>query len=280
MILQVLRLGRPLTSLLGGLATFAATLVGVGFGFIQYSTSVLLAAVAVFIFAMASSALNDFFDRDIDKINHPERPLPSGKATPKQAVIFSAVMFAISTSVAFFIGTLSGFQTTMFFLVALVLQIAYEGMLKKIKVFGNFVIGLQAALAFIFGGSVVENVNSVSVLSTAAFLSIVGREIVKDIEDVKGDIGKRTLPRIVGTQNAGIIASLFVTTAVFVSVISFYPLSVFGVHYFMVVLVANLLFMYSIPLIFKNPIEARRTLKFAMLIATTAFIVGGIFAGP
>lgn len=280
MNLQVLRLGRPLTSLLGGLATFAATLVGVGFGFIQYSTSVLLAVAAVFIFAMASSALNDFFDHDIDKINHPERPLPSGKVTPTQAVIFSIIMFTISTSVAFFLGTLSGFQTTMVFLVALVLQIAYEGKLKKMKAFGNFVIGLQAALAFIFGGSVVKNVSSVSVLSTAAFLSIVGREIVKDIEDVKGDVDKMSLPKIVGTKNAGIIASLFVATAMLVGVISFYPLSVFGVYYFMVVLVANLLFMYSISLIFKNPFRARRTLKFAMLIATTAFIVGGISAGP
>ncbi|PKM92058.1 MAG: digeranylgeranylglyceryl phosphate synthase, partial [Euryarchaeota archaeon HGW-Euryarchaeota-1] len=44
-----------------------------------YLSIMLIAAAAIFLFSSAGNVLNDYFDREIDKINHPERPIPSNR---------------------------------------------------------------------------------------------------------------------------------------------------------------------------------------------------------
>ena len=65
---------RPLNSFVAGLAAIVAYLIATGtivFGVI------LLMAVVVLITA-AGNVINDYYDAEIDKINRPERPIPSG----------------------------------------------------------------------------------------------------------------------------------------------------------------------------------------------------------
>ena len=269
-------LGRPFTSLLGAVAIFAASFVGSGTKIGSYTLEVTLAVVIGYLFTSASNALNDFFDRDIDRVNHPERPIPSGQISPKTALTFSSGLFAVSMALAVLLSFFSGIQAFLIVFAALILQLAYDFKVKKVKTIGNLFIGLQTVLAFIFGGLIVHNLSPVAFMAAASFLAITAREVVKDVEDIKGDVDKVSLPKIIGIRKANFIALSLISAAIATSVVAFYPLHILGLGYFIVVLAADAVFVYSMPLLFKNPNAARRAWKYAMLIALIAFIVGGI----
>jgi geranylgeranylglycerol-phosphate geranylgeranyltransferase len=270
-------LGRPFTSLLGAVAIFAAVFVAAGTGITVLWLTAVLAFLVGFTFTSASNALNDYLDRDTDKINHPERPIPSGKISHKTALAYSAILFAVSLVLGAFVAWQAGLLSFVVVLAALVLELTYDLTVKKrVKAFGNLFIGLLAVLAFIYGGVIVGNIGPVLFMAAAAFLSITAREVVKDVEDLKGDRNQKSLPKIIGVKNANAIAILLLLVAVALSVVAYYPLELLGIGYFVVVLVADAVFLGSLPLLFKNPNAARHVWKYAMMLALVAFIVGGI----
>jgi geranylgeranylglycerol-phosphate geranylgeranyltransferase len=269
-------LGRPFTSLLGAVAIFAACFVGAGTKIDSFGTEVALAVAIGYLFTTASNALNDYIDKDIDRVNHPNRPIPSGKISGKTALAFSAAMFGISIALALVLSVFSGVQALLVVSAAFLVQLAYDLKVKKAKTVGNLFIGFQAVLAFLFGGLIVRNLSPVVFMAAASFLAITAREVVKDVEDIKGDVDKLSLPKIIGVKKANAIALVLISAAIAVSVVAYYPLHVFGLGYFAAVLVADAVFVYSMPLLFRNPKAARRTWKVAMLLALIAFIIGGI----
>jgi geranylgeranylglycerol-phosphate geranylgeranyltransferase len=269
-------LGRPFTSLLGAVAIFAASFVGSGTNLGKYGIGVALGVLIGYLFTSASNALNDYFDRDIDRVNHPERPIPSGKINAQSALIFSSVMFSVSVAFALLLVAFSGIWVFLMFLAAFFIQLAYDLRVKKNKAVGNLFIGFQTVLAFLFGGVIVNNLNPVAFMATASFLAITAREVVKDVEDMEGDVDKVSLPKIIGIKKANIIALILISSAIATSVVAYFPLHILGTGYFMAILIADALFIYSMPLLFKNPNIARKMWKYAMLLALMAFIIGGI----
>ncbi len=269
-------LGRPFTSLLGAVAIFAAAFVGSGTRIGTYWLAVGLAVAVGYLFTSASNALNDYFDRDIDRVNHPERPIPSGAIRPRTALAFSGAMFSLAFALAVLLGIFSGMLSLAIALAALALQLTYDFKVKKAKAVGNIFIALETVLAFVFGGVIVNNLSPVAFMATASFLAITAREVVKDVEDLEGDVDKVSLPKMIGVKKANGIALALISCAIALSVVAYVPLHVFGLGYFSLVLVADAVFIYSMPLLFRNPEAARKIWKFAMLLALIAFIVGAI----
>ncbi len=270
-------LGRPFTSMLGAVAIFAAIFVASGNGITDFWFSAVLAFAVGFLFTSASNTLNDYFDSETDQINHPERPIPSGRISSQGALVYSGLLFAVSLVLGLMAALLVGYLSFIVVLAALLLELIYDLTLKKkVKVFGNIFIGLQAVLAFIYGGVIVGNIGPVLFMSAAAFLSITAREVVKDVEDIRGDSNQKSLPKIIGVKNANAIALVLLLIAVVLSIIAYWPLQLLGLGYFVVVLVADAVFLSSLPLLFKSPKKARRVWKYGMMIALIAFIVGGI----
>jgi geranylgeranylglycerol-phosphate geranylgeranyltransferase len=273
---KMLQIGRPFTSLLVGLGVLAACVAGAGLTVVGLWLPVTLATLVGFSFGLASNSINDYLDLEIDKIAHPERPLPSGLLKPKTYLVFSGAMFIVCFIFAYFLSTLSSVAVLVLVAAAVILQIGYELGIKKIKAVGNVLIGFQTALGFIFGGVIVSGLEATLAMAASSFLAIVGREIIKDIEDIKGDVDRSTLPKLIGPKNAGIFASFLVVLAVAVSILAYYPFQIFGLGYLALVLVADCVFIGSIPTIFRNPNKARKLLKIAMLIALIAFILGRV----
>lgn len=269
-------LGRPFTSLLGAVAIFAALFVAAGTAITSLWLTAVLAFLVGFTFTSASNALNDYLDCRVDKINHPERPLPSGKISLHTAVIYSSVLFAVSLILGVTVAFRAGFLSFVVVAAALVLELTYDFTVKKrMKAFGNLFIGLLAVLAFIYGGVIVGNISPVLFMAAAAFLSITAREVVKDVEDIKGDQNQKSLPKIIGIKNANAIAIVLLLLAIALSILAYYPLGLLGLGYFVVVLIADGVFLASLPLLFKDPNAARHVWKYAMMLALIAFIVGG-----
>ena len=57
--------------------------------------------VTGFMLTAASMAINDYYDREIDAINEPNRPIPSGLIKPKQALAFALVLTIIGFIASF-----------------------------------------------------------------------------------------------------------------------------------------------------------------------------------
>ncbi len=271
----LVRLMRPLTSLMIGVAVFASAFVATGSGIVSFLFPITLAILATFFFGSGGNVINDYLDLESDKINHPERPIPSGQVTKNKALHFAFILFGISGALTIVLGYISGYQVLILVFTAFIIQMAYEFRFKHEKIVGNIVIGAQVALAFIFGGLVVESTKATGLLAGLAFVSIVGREIIKDIEDVEGDVDKNTLPKYIGVTGAGMVASFLLLLAIAGSILPFI-LGVFGKTYIYLVGLADLIFLAALPLIFRNPHAARRIIKIGMLIVLGAFVVGRI----
>lgn len=156
------------------------------------SVDLFLAGVVGFLSAAAGNIVNDIHDIEIDRINRPERPLPSLLITVQQAWVFYSILILVSFITSYFISPIA-------FLIVLlsnILLFLYSYSLKKVPLFGNIVVSFLTAYAFIFGGVVVGNVRSAFIPASFAFLVNLIREIVKDMEDIEGDklAGAKTLP--------------------------------------------------------------------------------------
>ena len=87
-----LELARPGNAVAAGVLTFTGALIPSG-AFLGPGAPDELRAVAAAVIATvaatgAGNAINDYFDREIDRINRPDRPLPRGAVTPREALAF------------------------------------------------------------------------------------------------------------------------------------------------------------------------------------------------
>lgn len=231
--------------------------------------------LAVFFIAGAGNTINDYFDIRIDSINRPERPIPSGRIRLKEALYFSYILFALGAILAFSINQICGFIA----LFNSLLLIFYAKTLKSTPFLGNLSIGYLTGSSFLFGASIFgfEGLKALFVLFLLAALAITAREIVKDIEDMEGDKleGADTLPLRVGAKKASYLAVLIGFLAVFLSPLP-YRMSVLGIRYLYLVLLADLGFLAAIYQILarNNPTKSSKMFKIAMFFALIAFIAG------
>ncbi len=169
------------------------------------SLEIILLSLAVpFFIEMGSFALNDFWDVKADTENRrADRPIAAGEITPKKALAASAVCYALGVAAAIPLPTYAFFIAVFFAL----FSILYNLKLKDVALLGNAYIAASMAIPFVFGNIIVSSVPSLPLLAVAdvAFVAGLGREIIKTVEDVEGDVLYRksnTLPALVGKPNA------------------------------------------------------------------------------
>jgi len=115
------------------------------------------------------------------------------------------------------------------------------------------------------------------VLGLLAALTTAGREVAKDIEDLAGDVDRVTLPRRIGVRGAGAVAAAAFGAGVVLSIVP-YVLQILGTVYLGVVLVADIIFIWSGAYSARNPGRAQRAAKYGMVVALAAFLLGGLLA--
>ena len=119
-----LRLIRPLNCLMMGLATLIGVLLA-GQEFLIVNRLLIvstLSFITVFTLTGASMAINDYYDREIDEINEPERPIPSGVVNPNEALIVSACLILLGLTIAY----LTNFLCLIVGLIALIIFLAFS----------------------------------------------------------------------------------------------------------------------------------------------------------
>jgi geranylgeranylglycerol-phosphate geranylgeranyltransferase len=130
------------------------------------------------------NVINDIVDFEGDLINHPNRPLPSGQMTKQQAFFFCWILAVLSFLSSFFVSIAHSIGT----LIPIVLLTVYSLFLKGTPLLGNVLVSLLVSYPIIFGGMGSPRFYILLIPATYAFLLNISREIVKDMEDKKGDL--------------------------------------------------------------------------------------------
>jgi len=277
MVKPFIELLRPINSIMAAIAVFVGAVVVAG-TFAYYMTPVHLAIIVTFIITGAGMTINDFFDMEIDFFNKRHRPLPSERVTPKGAFMFSMVLFAIGIYISYFINVYC-------FVLAFInsfLLVLYSFKLKKVLVLGHVFVSYLVASSFVFGGFAVnlDNMVPVLVLSMIAFFSNISREIIKTIEDVRGDWHGRvkSLPITFGEKNARKIASILLAVSIILAPLP-YLWSYMTTIYMLALIPGLVLFTFSI-IWNQRGVSAEKVhklMKVAMLACLLAFLVGAVF---
>ncbi|MCH6160762.1 UbiA family prenyltransferase [Streptomyces marispadix] len=138
--------------------------------------------------------LGDWFDRALDAISKPQRPLPSGRLSPRTALV-CGVGCAVAAAVA---AASVNWRTVVLFGVAMLGIVAYSRLLKGRGLTGNAVRGALTATTVVFGAMTVTDLPSWQVLlfAGAFFAQDTASNLVGALRDVEGDRrgGCLTLP--------------------------------------------------------------------------------------
>jgi geranylgeranylglycerol-phosphate geranylgeranyltransferase len=183
---------------------------------------VLLLLIIVTLITAAGNVINDYFDADIDVINRPERPIPSGNVTPVAARYFAIILFLAGLLVALF----SSLLCLSIAVINMLILILYAAKLKGMPGVGNAAVAYLAASIFLFGGAFAgwDGLVRMIPLATITFLATMVREILKDAEDVEGDAagGADTLPIRIGIRLTTRIALGFALIAAIASLVPYF----------------------------------------------------------
>jgi len=188
-ILSYLKLTRPQNNFITAVSVLVGATIS---GDVESWEKIFLACLSGFLISAGGNSINDFFDLEIDRINKPHRPLPQGEISPFSALVFSISLFLIGILLSFWVKPLN----ILVAFIACGLLIVYSSRLKKRFLWGNLTVSLVCALAFVYGGIATSDFRLSLIPAVFALLFHLGREILKDIEDLKGDAfsGASTLP--------------------------------------------------------------------------------------
>ena len=163
----------------------------------------------------ASQIVNDWYDQDVDALNEPDRPIPSGRVPGKTAFWFAVVWTAIAQTWAILLGPWVAAATGL----GLVLAWAYSAPPLRLKMngwWGNSAVAISyEGLAWITGAAIVigGDLPAEPILLIALLYSIGAHGIMtlNDFKSVEGDLtmGIRSLPAQLGPTRAARVACLF-----------------------------------------------------------------------
>lgn len=187
----------------------------------------------------AGYAINDYFDLRTDRINKPDKIVLGKHISRRKAILLHSLFNFLGVSLGVFLSIISGnWSLSFIFFVIPFLLWLYSIRYKRRYFIGNFIVSLMAAfvisIVWIFdynslanladpaGPGILNTTWFVRIYALFAFLTTLGREIIKDIEDIRGDAktGCKTIPVISGiTFTKKAIIVLHMAIIVFVAYI-------------------------------------------------------------
>ena len=126
---------------------------------------------------------NDILDVRGDEVNYPDRPIPSGVVTLREAMVLAGGVALFNLLLAFWVS----WSVFFFILFLLVLAFVYNVWLSKIPILGKVVVSSWLALTFVMGYLVAEHGDLPLIPMLTALFFILAREFIETISDDAGD---------------------------------------------------------------------------------------------
>ncbi|MBS3056430.1 MAG: geranylgeranylglycerol-phosphate geranylgeranyltransferase [Candidatus Aenigmarchaeota archaeon] len=226
--------------------------------------------ISALLIAGAGNIINDYFDVETDKINRPKRAIPSGHVRRNLALKFYLALTIMGWVISYFVSF-------GFFLIAsvnIVISFLYSWKLKPVALVGNAAVSYLSASSFLAGSLIAltftEAVKTpILILAIIGFLGTMAREIMKDVEDVKGDkkSGARTFPIIFSEIKAKILSYMFLAAGILIL-----ALNISSITYLVGTIIAGAVSLYAICL-YNNPGKSQRIMKVVMYIIIITFLL-------
>lgn len=189
-------------------------------GFAQYVTSafligrytlhdveLLLLSASTILIAAAGYIVNDYYDVKIDYINKPDRVVIGKNITRRFAILFHVIFSGLGILIGFYLSLSIGIVN----IFSVFLLWLYSNNLKRQPFIGNLVVALLTGASVFLVDILYRTHSSLVIIYAlfAVFITLV-REIIKDMEDLKGDntFGCKTLPIIWGVRKTKVIIYL------------------------------------------------------------------------
>ena len=285
------RFGNSLTGLIGVIFGSLLALDQIPRG--DLASITILHGLSVWAFMCSWNALNDILDVEIDKLNQPNRPLPSGDISLNNAKFLTAILMCFSLFCLVYAGYISssiedGFEnwapSILIWLLAIFLLTNYESSsnyslkLKDRGLPGNFAISLSVGMVILFGAAGVFEPTEPRVLSLF-FIGLsynLAREIVKDIEDMEGDEGRNTLAMRIGVEKARVLAWMILLLTM-VSILAPFALEIFPASHLLLIIPGLMtIFLVKRKLAYAEDRNAQKLIKKSLQLTLLGFIVSSL----
>jgi geranylgeranylglycerol-phosphate geranylgeranyltransferase len=235
-----------------------------------------LAAGAMWAVTSFGYVTNDLHDIEADRVNKPDRPLPSGRVKRSSAHLVAAVLAGLAVGLASMIDKLAVLAA----ILVLFLLVLYNLRLKSTVLVGNMLIAILSGMALGVGGYTVSRPWVLVWPGILVSFFILAREVLKTIEDVAGDrrVGVRTVATEWGIQQAGRIFAGIVTCFVVLSLAPLYKGIMarqwlgFSVLYLTIVLIIDVGLAYSALMVGRSPTPAN--VRIGLRISKIGYVLG------
>ena len=286
---DTLEIARPINCVMGALSVIIGLLnTRIDIPVERLVINIILGVFTYIFIAASGMVINDIYDVEIDKINRPERPIPRGSITLKQAkllfIIYLSfgIILCIVNTILFNLSLLNFILASFFGFIGWV----YAKWGKKSGFFGNLVVGISFSIGLVYGALLNSILIPLYILYffITAFSLLVSREIIKGCEDIEGDKkqGVKTLAIKYGVKNSRNIALIFAVIAIIFFIL---PIStnILNLPLFIVLMIVGLIEVaYTIFLMLTSKLEVRDLkkislfLKIGMFIGLIAFLFASI----
>jgi 4-hydroxybenzoate polyprenyltransferase len=256
----------------------------------------LLLSLSTLLIAAAGYIINDYFDVKIDVINRPQKVIVDKIITRRAAILWHSFFNIAGFLLAFYLARkLGNYYVVLIQLTCTLLLWFYSTHFKRQFVIGNVVVALLTALTVmiiavfepalypfinfelfyaIHGKIIVNPFGVIAVYTYFAFMLTWMREIVKDMEDFKGDAedGCVTMPIRIGLQRSARLVVVFGIITILPLLVAAIKLcsgswSVLGIYIIIMLLLPLLMWLLYLPR--KSTVQhygkASKYLKFIML---------------
>ncbi|MFX0035708.1 MAG: geranylgeranylglycerol-phosphate geranylgeranyltransferase [Candidatus Hermodarchaeota archaeon] len=207
---------RPINDIMGSLTVIIGIInTRLGIGFERIIINIILGVLTYFFIAGSGMVINDIYDVEIDKINRPERPIPRGAITLREAKYLYAGVFILGLIISIIHSIM---YNLLFLNVIIAAFFGFMGWIyakwgKRSGFFGNIIVSVSFSIGFIYGA--ILNSSNIPIYIYLFFLnsifSLLSREIIKGCEDIEGDkeLGVHTLAIKIGIQRTPYISMTF-----------------------------------------------------------------------
>ena len=165
---------------------------------------------------------NDYFHRETDALTNPERPLPSQRLTPRQALVPASVLYGLCVIAGFLLDRNAGF--VVMGLVAI--SHLYNAFFKARGILGSLTLPLGIGLLNIFGALVVSGTvpRLVWYAFAATTLYDLGTHITTTFKDISRDekLGITTTPLQLGIRPALLLAAVATVLAFVIALLPYW----------------------------------------------------------
>jgi len=269
---------RPINSIMVGLAV----VVGIALTSVNdlLSTKTLFGFLTGFFISSYSMVTNDYYDIEVDRINRPNKPIPSNKIKLKEAILYACLLLFLGELFSLLIGPTNFIIATIFSFISWIYN--YWG--KKKMFIGNIMVASSVAIPYLYGGAAFEKIGNQLLwfLALTSFLAAAGREIVKTIIDIEGDRARNVNSISIshGSEIAGNISAIFFIGAVATTILPIITKTVIH-EYSLLIIIPDILFLYASIKIIKdkskeNAYKIKRFTLVGMLVGMFVFTLEGL----